>query len=397
MTPSTRPVTVLHTIAGLHMGGAGRLLARLVAALDPDRIVSHVCSLVAGGPLQAEFEAAGVAPVVLHHRGSLSWPVTAARLWRLMRDLDVDIVHTNLWLDNTLARPVAQLAGLPVVTTLHNAVDPTVRRPGGPSTLSNRLRGRVEIWMHRHISNELVAVSTAVGDSYIRHVGIDPARIRVAPSGLPTGMFSSVEPDGTIRAELGLRPHDPLVLNVGRLRWEKGQMVLVAAMPEILELQPSAHLVIAGEGEERPRLEAAIRSHGLRGCVHLLGQRDDVPRLLAAADVFVFPSVSEGLPGALLEAMAAGKAVVASDIPAVREAITDGTSGVLVPPQTPGHLATAVADLLEDPSRRAALGRAARGAARASYSIQSTVRRLESIYGRLADPNRAQVIRGSRP
>lgn len=387
MTTRTRPVTVLHTIAGLHVGGAGRLLARIVAALDPNRVVSRVCTLVAGGPLRAEFEAAGVIPVGLHHRGSLSWPVTAVRLWRLMRDLEVDVVHTNLWLDNTLVRPVARLARLPLVTTLHNTVDPATYRAGAPPSPSARLRWRAETWMHRHLCDELVAVSTDVGASYVQHAGIDPARIRVVPPGLPMDVFGSTEPAGAIRAELGLRPDVPLVLNVGRLRWEKGQMDLVAAMPTILELQPSAHLVIAGEGEERPRLEAAIRSHGLRGRVHLLGQREDVPRLLAAADVFVLPSVTEGLPGALLEAMASGKAVVASDIPAVREAITGGTSGILLPPQTPGRLATAVADLLEDPSRRAALGRAARGTARSNYSIQSTARRLESIYERLAALN----------
>ncbi|HXF71606.1 MAG TPA: glycosyltransferase, partial [Actinomycetota bacterium] len=150
---------------------------------------------------------------------------------------------------------------------------------------------------------------------------------------------------------------------------------------------PRLRLLIAGRrGHASGRLDAALRRLRLDGAARLLGQRDDVPELLAAADIFVFPSLYEGLGGALIEAMALGLPIVASDLPAIREVVEEGSNAILVPPASPSDLAGAIESLVDDPARRAAMGARSREIFEERFTLERSVERMVDLYRRVARP-----------
>jgi glycosyltransferase involved in cell wall biosynthesis len=238
--------------------------------------------------------------------------------------------------------------------------------------------------LDRHLvargANVVVAVSRADRARMVAIERIPPARVQVVPNGIPP----LPEPSGrNIRAELGIAPDTPVVLAVGLLRPQKALDNLIRAVAELAPAHPGLRVLIAGGGPEQEPLEALVRELDLDGTVTLLGARDDVPDLLAVADVAVSSSNFEGTPLAVLEYMAAGKAIVATTVGGIPDVITDGVEGVLVPPRDPRALAAAVGDLLGDPERRARLGAAAQERQQREFTLDATVRRVEELYAEL--------------
>ena len=182
------------------------------------------------------------------------------------------------------------------------------------------------------------------------------------------------------RAQLTRDYTDRLLVAVGNLYPVKGHRHLIDAVALLAARHPALHVAIAGRGALEGDLRAAARDRGLADRVHLIGLRSDVPAVLAAADVFVLPSLSEGLPLALLEAMFAGRPIVASAVGEVSAALAHGVAGVLVPPGDPQALAAALDGVLSDPQRAGELGRAAVRRAAAEYDISRMVRRYVDLY-----------------
>ena len=180
-----------------------------------------------------------------------------------------------------------------------------------------------------------------------------------------------------------------MLLNVGRLVLAKNQAELIRAMPAILREFPRSHLLIAGEGPERRALEETISELGLSASVHLLGNRSDIPELLRLADVFVFPSLYEGHPGALVEAMFASLPIVASDIPVHRETLLDGAVGDLAPLGNPAAFAKRVVALLRNGAHADNLGACARQSALQRFDISHIAAQHEQLYQTLVDRWRA--------
>jgi glycosyltransferase involved in cell wall biosynthesis len=167
---------------------------------------------------------------------------------------------------------------------------------------------------------------------------------------------------------------------VANLRAEKGHDVLIDAAPQILEAHPDAEFVLAGEGPHRDALMERARRRGVADRIQFLGQCRDVPAVLAGADLFVLPSRSEALPNAVIEAMAAGLPVVASNVGGIPELITDGVSGVLVSPGDPRALAGAVIGVMEEPGRAVQMGREARDFVTRELGFGRLVARIEALY-----------------
>jgi glycosyltransferase involved in cell wall biosynthesis len=181
-------------------------------------------------------------------------------------------------------------------------------------------------------------------------------------------------------------PGGSLLVNVARLIPRKGQSELFQAIARLLPSNPSLHLLVAGDGWYRDALESRVRELKLEAHVHLLGMVHDVPALLQAADLFVFPSHYEGHPGALVEAMFAARPIVASDIPVHRECITPGESGLLVPLGDPTALAQAIVWMLDHPEEAREMGRQARAVALERFHIDRIAAQHEELYARvLAD------------
>jgi glycosyltransferase involved in cell wall biosynthesis len=368
-----RPLRIAHVIETLGTGGAERLVADVVRRLDRARFESRVFPLDEPLDLRGEIESGGVEvdPIRVAPRRR---PVACLRaLARALRRFGPDVVHTHLYYGNVMGRIAARLAGgAPVVTTLHNP-DYTFEARRTPLFRARKLLDR---WTGAR-NAALVAVSRAVAEDFRRHMGWP--NIRVVPNGVDLRSFA---PGGDTRAAAEWPSPGLRLLSVGRLHRQKGHRVLLDAMARARSTGATLSLLVAGEGAERGPLEAQAAGPGLHGHVRFAGRRDVRP-LLAAADVFVFPSLYEAVGIALLEAMACALPVVASRTGGIPEVVEDGVSGVLVAPGDADDLARALAELERDPERRRRLGVAARRRAEA-FDVGATVGALEAIYEEVA-------------
>jgi glycosyltransferase involved in cell wall biosynthesis len=289
------------------------------------------------------------------------------RLRRLFLDEHVSVLHAHEFTMTVFGTAAARAAGIPAIATLHSA-------QGFP----DRLRRRVAIrWALRRAS-AVTTVSRATAAELSRRLGVPDAIWQVVPNGVPS---PKGDRDAT-RAALGVSAGEKLLLAVGNLYPVKGHDILLKALAPLVgraELPPWT-AVVAGRGEELERLERLREDLGLGSRVHLLGYRDDVGALLRAADLFVHPSRSEGLPLAIIEAMTVGLPVVASRVGGLAEVVRDGETGLLVPPEDPTALSDALATLLRDAPFAARLGAEGRRVAEAEYGVDAMIDRYLRLY-----------------
>jgi glycosyltransferase involved in cell wall biosynthesis len=223
--------------------------------------------------------------------------------------------------------------------------------------------------------------NSAAAAQCLRQEGVAADRIRVISNGIQPDGFASVRTAGPLTR----------ILTVANLRREKAHEVLFGAIARIAPRHPSIHLRVAGDGPRAAELMALAASLGIADRVDFLGHRDDVPTLLAEADLFVLPSRSEAFPNAVVEAMAAGLPVVASGVGGLLELVESGRTGVLVAPDDPRALADAIEDLVNDPSRARSLGDAARRTIAEHYSFERMVHAFEDLYRSLLPPTRSEA------
>lgn len=316
-----------------------------------------------------------------------SYPTWVRMVRQVIHEFEPDLVHTSLFEANTAGRIAARLENVPVLTSLVNTpYVPAARVDRDLHRWKVAVVRSVDKSLSRRLTTHFHAITEAVADEYVRDFRLARADITVVPRGRsPEGLGHDDDQrrEGA-RRRLGLAPSQPVLLSVGRQEAQKGHRVALAAMPSILSSQPEAKLLIAGrEGAVTETLRCQQRELGLDDAVVFLGLRDDVPELLAAADIFVFPSLHEGLGGAVLEAMAMGLPIVASDIPALREVLDGGRCGVLVQPGDADELASACLGLLEEGQRSSAFGDAARSRFDSTYTTAAAIEGMLSLYRRL--------------
>ncbi|HRU05381.1 MAG TPA: glycosyltransferase [Candidatus Brocadiia bacterium] len=365
----TKPIRVLHVIATLDPHGAERQMAALCAGLDRRTFEPSVCCLTRGGPLEAELAAAGVPVEALGKRGRFD----ASVLWRLarrIRRLRPAIVHTWLFTANFWGRLAGALAGAPALVASERAVD------------------LWKTWAHRWVDRRLAALSAVVLANSegvrrfcVERIGLAPDKVRVIRNGLDLARFDAALAAGPL-APLP-EAEGPVVLCVGRLEEQKGHVYLLRALAGLARAGRRPRLWLAGGGPLRASLEAMARELGVAAQVDFLGGRDDVPALLNRADALALPSLWEGLPNAVIEAMAASRPVAATAIPGTDELVTPET-GLLVPPRDPESLAAALARLLDDAALRARLGAAGRRRVERDFTLARMIAETEALYQSLA-------------
>jgi glycosyltransferase involved in cell wall biosynthesis len=227
------------------------------------------------------------------------------------------------------------------------------------------------------LAHAAIVPSRAMRDQLVAR-GIPEKKLFLVEDGIP--LEEPARPREQVRASLAI-PGDALaILSVGRLVPVKGHDVLLRAFAGARASLPGSVLFVAGEGEERPRLETLAKELGLGEAVRFLGDRDDVRDLLSASDLVVQASRSESLGLAVLEAAAASRAVLATDVGGHKETVLPGVTGVLVPPEDPSLLARAIVELGKEPARREALGRAARARVEKERSVEAMARAVEAVY-----------------
>lgn len=283
------------------------------------------------------------------------------------RRLEIQVAHSHEFSFAVYGAIAARAARVGHVITMH-----------GGRYYRARLARRLALRAAIAFTPETVAVSTRLRTYLQRDLLVPRSRIAVVPNGIRPVMPAGED----LRVELGLAPTAKIILAVANLYPVKGHRHLIGALHRIATRHPNAHVVVAGRGEEHAALLDHAERLGLGGRVHLLGLRSDIPRLLAAADVFALPSLSEGLPIAILEAMFAGRAIVASDVGDLRFALDGGRAGRLVPPGDEPALAAALDDLLADPLAAQTLGEQARARAEAEFQISAMVARYVALYRR---------------
>lgn len=375
-------IRVLHLITRMDVGGSteNTLLSatRMPAGEFACRIVSGPTADPPPG-LAGALAAAGVAwdqvPSLCRSVHPLRDLQALAALIRLIRRAEPDIVHTHSSKAGFLGRLAARRAGVQrIVHTPHGHVfggyfHPLVARA------FMALERRAAAWTDR-----IVTLSDLEARDHLRHgIGRSEQFVTI-PSGVELGPVLAAEPR---RLAVGR----PLIGTVARLVPVKGIEQLIEATPALLRAFPRAAILLVGEGESRPALEARARRLGVAEAVHFAGFRQDVPAVMAGMDLFVLPSLNEGMGRVLVMAMALGKPIVATAVGGVPELLAEGRAGLLVPPADPGALAEAIATLLRDPARARALGQAGRERA-ASYSAESMLAALAALYRDLMESRR---------
>jgi glycosyltransferase involved in cell wall biosynthesis len=308
--------------------------------------------------------------------------VALLRLRAYFRARRIDLVHTHSSKAGILGRVAAQLAGVPaIVHTIHGwSFNPTQ-----PVPLSSAYAGLEKI--AAGFTDRLIAVSAAN-----RSVGIErrigrPERYVVLHSGIDAGEFRRPRADrSAVRRELGFDDSHRLVGTIACLKPQKAPLDFVRAAAAAHQQEGSFRFVIAGDGELRSRLESLIRELKLQGVVRLLGWRRDIVDLLHAMDVFLLTSVFEGLPRAVLQAMAAGVPVVATAVDGTPEVVEHGVSGLLVPPGRPDLAARRLVELVRDERLRHRCVEQGRKRVGASFDIRRMLRELDRLYLSLLDP-----------
>ncbi len=357
---------VFHLITELDAGGAQSVLLSLLQH-GSSRFTHRVACLYNGDKLMAQrIRALGVP--VTDVRLTALWRADAFfRLALLLRRERPFILHGWMFHGNLLARLAGWAAGVPhVITHRHNTEIGGMRR--------ERLKR-----LTRRLDERVIAICELARQNEIERTAVSPDKVMTIYNGIDLAPFQQAA-DTAVRREFGIPDDAPLLGVVGRLHPQKGHTHLLAAFPAIRQAHPAARLLVVGDGALLMPFMALVEAMGMADSVILTGTRADVPEILAALDLFVLPSLWEGLPIVLLEAMAAGLPVAATAVGGTPELVVDGETGLLVPPADPGALATAVNRLLDDPAAARRMGQAGQERVSRHFTVRRMADQIESLY-----------------
>jgi glycosyltransferase involved in cell wall biosynthesis len=375
---------ILFVIDALGVGGAERSLADMLPGLARANITSKVVYFHRHQvSLENLFLAQGAD---LHFLGQPGVFQRVAALRRLIQMERPDVVHTVLFESNIIGRLASIGQRTVVLSSLVNtSYDPIRLKNSDINALKLSVVRIIDAFTARYLTTHFHAITEAVKKAAVDTLHLSPERITTIERGRdgqsgPT----SAETRRLARLKLGLSDSDEVIVNVGRQEYQKGQRYLLKAMVEVTKRRPRAVLLIAGRcGRQSQVLEEVQREIALGERIRLLGHRDDVSHLLASADLFVFPSLYEGLGGALIEAMASGLPIVASKIPATECVVEEGRNALLVERATVDPLAGAIIDLLDDRERSQAFGRRSREIFEERFTLDRSTTRMVEFYRRL--------------
>ena len=361
------PVRIAFCITDLDVGGAERMFVELVTRLDRLRWEPRVYCLSGPGALVARLQAAKI-PVTCFGAKSVRHLGVIPRLAAELKTFSPALIQCFLFHANVVGRLAAWWAGVPRVVCGIRVAE---------------RRSRVPLWLdrmtHRFVDHN-VCVSRAVAEFSIHKAGLKTTKISVIPNAVEFDRFANAV--AVDRSILGLSTA-PLVLFVGRLDPQKAPFILLEAFVRLLERHLDWQLLFVGDGSLRTSMEAWITQRGLDHRIRIAGWRPDIPELLKAADLLTLPSLWEGMPNIVLEAMAAGLPVVVSRVEGTEELIRDGETGLLVTPGSPIELERQIETALTDPELCSRLINAAQLTVQKLFTLDRMVSAYEQLYARL--------------
>ena len=353
-------VSVAVFLTSFQGGGSERQMTELIRRLDPDRYKVHaVCFHLEGPWLPRVVErAASVASFPIRGFGRPSTAIALARFAAWCRRERIAVVQTGDFYANVFGLPGARLAGVPMRVGSRRELNP------------DKTDRQIALQRMAYRCATHVVANSPSAREILRQERVTAPEVVMIPNGVDLAAHRHSRTPRPIRR----------VITVANLRPEKNHETLIAAAALLAPSCPDLRYQVVGNGPRRGELEALARMRGVHHLMEFLGHRDDIPALLADADLFVLPSRSEAFPNGAIEAMAAGLPVVASDVGGLRDLIDPGHTGLLVPPADPEALATAMRSLVEDPVRAAALGAAARDDIQSRYSFERMVGDFDAFY-----------------
>jgi glycosyltransferase involved in cell wall biosynthesis len=373
---------LLLAVDSIEVGGAERHVVDLASALRRKGYGVEVACSVAG-ELAEPLQAAGV-PVwsltrrLVKRRVS---PAYASGIGKLLKERRFDLVHAHIYASSVAAAIAVRGTALPFVITEHTE-----------ASWQTWWTRRVSRWAHRR-ARHTIAVSTPIQRRLIEKDGVSPDLVSLIPNAVIPASddppdLSGALPDGWLEG--------PLVGVVARLQPEKGVADFLTAAARVSKLSPRVRFIVVGDGPLREELLALARRIGVEDRVRFLGYRTDARALVGLMDVLVVPSLTEGSPLIVLEAMAAGVPVVASAVGGIPDQVRHGEEGLLVPPGDQEALAGALGELLRDPDRARLLGVAGRRRTMNEFSHEEMVRRIKAVYRAVLDGKTARVTEEAR-
>lgn len=375
MEGSDRRVRVCMLIPKLKIGGAEMQVLYLANTLDRSRFSVSVCCLIPGDD---EMEREAKRHVESLYCVGFRWRFLLSAFVRLVRYLKrqkFDILHCHLPLADSIGRIAGRFARIPVLITTEH----------GKHLWKNAFHLMLDRLLNG-VTDARICVSRDIMEIRARREKTHWQKLKYIPNAVDPSRFEgSGRGRAAVMAEFGWSPADPFVVSVGRLVSAKNYPLLVEAIARLRKSVPNVRCLIVGEGDRRKEIAGRIDSLDVGEQVTLAGARTDIPDLLAAADVFVLSSIREGLPVSLLEAMASGKAIAATAVGGMTDAITDGENGLLVPAHEPQALVSAIGKLIGSIELRKRLGGAALQTVEERFSIHQTVKQTGEIYDRLFD------------
>lgn len=357
---------IVQVTYSLGIGGSEVLARDIAACLKRDGLAPAVAALEKGGALEKDFEALGI-PFYVAGRKPGEYLSAMWRLYRFFRKLRPDVVHTHHLYELFYSVLGAKLVGARLVHTEHERF-----------SLRGR-KARLYLKVLSHFCDRITTVAEEVTEYIHREVGVGREKLLTIGNGVDLERYKA-RPSGLSRKALGLSEGDRVAVNVARLERVKDHDTLLDAFGAVRRADSSARLLIVGDGGMRAHLEERCKALSLSGCVKFLGARRDVPEILALSDVFVLSSVEEGLPIAILEAMASAKPVVSTGVGGIGGVVEDGVSGLLVQPGSPSGLAAAIKRVFDDRDYARSLGQRGRAIMEERFDFKDTIDMYRKVY-----------------
>ena len=355
------PIRIFYIITELDIGGAESMLFELVQRIDRNKFIPEVGCLKGEGIVGKKLEALGI-KVRYFHIEKLWHIYKIASVVSFLRHGRFNILHSYLFHANIIGRICGKLVGIPIIFSSIRVCE------------KEKL---YHLWMDR-ITNRMVnleiCVSKEVKNFTIEKANISEHKLEVIENGVPDTFFSTISSDR-------LESNNSLVIGtVARLSEQKGIKYLLHAAKRIIKQFSNITFIIAGSGPLASQLKELSIKLGISDKVKFLGFRNDIPKILSGIDIFVLPSLWEGMPNVVLEAMFAGKPVIATDTGGSKDIIDNGINGVLVEPGNSEALAEAILKLLKNPAQRQRLGESAKEKIKEKFSIDKMVSKTEQVY-----------------
>jgi glycosyltransferase involved in cell wall biosynthesis len=363
-------IRLLHIIPTLVRGGAEKQLVLLAGGLPRDEFDVHVAVLTHSGPLEESLRRTGIPLTLIGKR----WKLDPLSYWRLRQHitrLKPDIVHTWLFAANSYGRQAAISAGVKRIVAGERCIDPW--KSAWQLTIDRALAKRTD---------RIVTNSTGVKEFYVSR-GLPAEKFAIIPNGIAPSSVNEPPAREALLAELNLPAHSRLIGAVGRLWPQKRIKDLIWAADLLKSTRDDTHLLIIGDGPQRERLIRYREQNHITDRVHFLGERDDVPQLMPHFDALWLGSEYEGQSNAIMEAMAAGIPVVATDIAGNRDLVVEGVTGYLVPLGDRFEFTRRTHWLLDDESLRRRLGEAGRQRVLSEFTVENMVARHAALYREL--------------